>query len=97
MTFMHPLNEKQCTLYPIVLFIESSEYVTAQANSCLLARNTVTPEVLYKLLLAEVQNAEKLPRHIPHSCCNLYKLISYCTKGIKIMIFTIITMMTMMT
>lgn len=63
----------------------------------LLAQNTVTPAAFYKPLLAVVQNTEKLLRHIPCSCCNFYKLISYFTRGIKIMIFVIITMMMMMT
>lgn len=65
------------------------------SKSFLLGRNTVTPGVFYKLLLAMVQNAEKLSRHIPCSCCNLYRLISYFTRGIKIMVFAIIVMMMM--
>lgn len=91
---MHPLNKEWCTVYSLLLFVILSEHLTAQGNSCLLARTTVTPAAFYKLLLAMVQNAEKLSRHIPCSCCNLYKLISYFTRGMKIMIFTIITMMT---
>lgn len=95
-TFTHPLKEKWCTVYSLVLFVILSKHLTVQASSSVSSEHG-TPAAFYKPLLAVVQNTEKLLRHIPCSCCNFYKLISYFTRGIKIMIFVIITMMMMMT
>lgn len=94
-TFMHPLKEKWCTVYSLVLSCWANIWQSKQTLS--VSSEHGTPAAFYKPLLAVVQNTEKLLRHIPCSCCNFYKLISYFTRGIKIMIFVIITMMMMMT